>query len=224
MLAGVAVLIAAEVVSILGGLGPVFGVIALGYAMVLGVIYWLYRWAKATDGTVRLGGAEMRVAKPYVLDNRPMNVSLFEGMTTQQADEVMTLGQRFVVPTGMALVQEGEPGNTLYIVLSGQAQLTARSGVGEITVRISGPGDAFPLAAMVGTGIHITSAEAMTDMEVLALPTGALRALFERRPEIGMRMYAAAAGLMANRYRRTLAHLTDNTAKALQEMDFFANV
>jgi len=224
ILAGVAVLIAAEVASILAGFGPVFGIIALGYFMVLGVIYWLYHWARATEGLAGHPGAVMRVTKPHVVDNRPMNVELFEGLSAAQASEVMFLGERFVVPTGMALVQEGEPGDTLYVVLSGQAQFTARSGVGEVTVRIAGPGDSFPLATMVGTGIHITSAEAMTDMEVLALPTAALRALFEQHPEIGMRMYAAAAGALANRYRRTLARLTDNTAKALRETEFFANV
>lgn len=224
ILAGVAVLIAAEAVSVLGGLGPVFGVIALGYFMVLGVIYWLYRWAKATEGADGPTEATSQVKVPYVLQNRPMNVDIFEGLTRAQASEVMGLGQRMTVPSGESLVTQGDPGNTLYIVLSGQAQLSARSGVGEITVRVAGPGESFPLAAMTGSGNHITSAEALTDMEVVAIPTSVLRALFKRRPEIGMRMYEVMAEVLAERYRKTLARMTRGAEKALREADFFANV
>ena len=43
ILAGVAALIAAEAVAVIGGFGPIFAVVALGYFLVLGVIYWLYR-------------------------------------------------------------------------------------------------------------------------------------------------------------------------------------
>ena len=41
---------------------------------------------------------------------------------------------------------------------------------------------------------------------------------------MGMQMYAAISGVMANRYRSTLAHLTTSTQQALKAADFWVNV
>ena len=60
-------------------------------------------------------------------------------------------------------------------------------------------------------------------MELLVIPR-ALLALFDNDSDIGMRMYASIAEVLAARYGRTLAHLTANAEAALQEADFFANV
>ena len=108
--------------------------------------------------------------------------------------------------------------------MEGMAQLTADSAIGDITVRVAGPGESFPLATLIGSGVLITSAKAMTDMFVFSIPTDGLRGLFSENPELGMKVYAAIAEVLGNRYGRTLAHLTTNAEQALKEADFFANV
>jgi CRP-like cAMP-binding protein len=77
-----------------------------------------------------------------------------------------------------------------------------------MTVRIAGPGESFPLASLVGYGMLITSVRAMRDMDVWELDRQPLLDLCHRRPEIGARIFAAAAGVMASRYRDTLKRLT----------------
>ena len=44
---GLLALIVAEVAAILAGLGSIFVVVALGYFLVLGFIYWMYRKTKS---------------------------------------------------------------------------------------------------------------------------------------------------------------------------------
>ena len=44
---GSVALIVAEVAAILAGLGSIFAVVALGYFLVLGFIYWMYRKTKS---------------------------------------------------------------------------------------------------------------------------------------------------------------------------------
>lgn len=44
---GLVALTVAEVVAILGGLGAIFAVVALGYFLVFGFIYWMYRKTKS---------------------------------------------------------------------------------------------------------------------------------------------------------------------------------
>ena len=151
-------------------------------------------------------------------------VDLFRELTDEQIQEVASLGQPLQISAGQALVQAGEAGNLLFVVIRGFAQLTARSAAGEIPVR-AGPGKAFPLAALVGSGTLITSAEAITDMDLLALaPRAPLLALCRRDPAIGMGIYAAIAEVFGERYKKTLAHLTTAAEQVLRQSDFFANV
>lgn len=151
-------------------------------------------------------------------------VDLFRELTDEQIEEIALLGQPMEIHAGQALVQAGESGNLLFVVVRGFAQLTARSGIGEIPVRAAGPGSSFPLAALVGSGTLITSAEAMTDMTLMALPRGPLLSLCRRDPAIGMGIYAAIADVFGARYRKTLAHLTSSSEHVLRQVDFFTNV
>lgn len=152
------------------------------------------------------------------------DVDIFKGLTDEQIERVAALGDPVRVSAGQALGRAGELGDRLFIITEGKAELSAHSSVGEITVRTAGPGESFPLAALVGSGILITSVEAMTDMDLLAIPSLRLRKLCLDEPEIGMRLYAAIAEVLGQRYSRTLARLTASAERVLKEADFFANV
>ena len=151
-------------------------------------------------------------------------VDIFSDLDYRQVDVVASLGRRIEVPAGHVLGRAGELSDQLYVIIDGKAELSAHSGVGEITVRVAGAGESFPLAALIGSGILITTATAMTDMILLAIPRDDLLALCSEDTDIGLRIYTTIADVLATRYSRTLAHLTHNAEQALQDADFFANV
>jgi CRP-like cAMP-binding protein/nucleotide-binding universal stress UspA family protein len=144
-------------------------------------------------------------------------VDIFSDLSDQQIQKVVALGQRLQVTTGEMLGIGGELGQDLFVILEGEAHLTTHSDVGEILVRIARPGDAFPLAALLGAGTLITSGEALTDMELLKIPRSELLALCSRDTDLGMRIYAATDRLFANRYAETLAHLAVSAERELRE-------
>lgn len=148
----------------------------------------------------------------------------FRGMSDEQIDRVASVAQRVSVASGDVLGQGGESGDNLYVVVQGEAQLSVRSGVGEITVRIAGPGESFPLAVLAGAGTLITSAKALTDMELLTISRSGLFSLCAQGPEIGMRIYANVAEVFVDRYRKTLARLALMEEQTLKDADFLANV
>ena len=115
-------------------------------------------------------------------------------------------------------------GDKIFIILEGEAQLSSKSAVGRITVRIAGAGESFPLAALVRSGSLITSAEALTDMEVVEIPRTNLEWLCSSSPNIGMRIYRNVADLLATRYERTLDHLAMTAEKAVKDAEFMANI
>ena len=151
-------------------------------------------------------------------------VDIFSDLTYEQIERVTSLGTWMTVSTGKTLGRAGDPGDQLFIIVEGQAELSASSAVGDITVRIAGPGESFPLASLIGPRKLITSATAMTDMKLLAVPSYRLLTLCSEETDIGMRIYATIADVLATRYSRTLAHLTESAERALKDADFFANV
>ena len=146
-------------------------------------------------------------------------IDAFGDLSQEQVARVVALGSKRQVSAGDMLGTGGELGENLFVILDGEAHLTTHSEVGEISVRIARPGEAFPLAALLGSGTLITSGEALTDMEVLAIPRSELLMLCSREPEIGMRIYAAVGRLFSNRYAETLTHLTISAERELRQGD-----
>ncbi|MBI2166216.1 MAG: universal stress protein [Chloroflexi bacterium] len=186
---------------------------------------------------------EVRVFKPVELAQYPAEdgpladlaqrvqvlrkVEIFKGLNDEQLGKMAALASRVQVAGGTVLGKVGERGKQLFVIVQGEAQVNVKSVVGELTVRITGPGECFPVAALVGSGTLVSSTRALTDMEMLAIPRARLVDLFYGSPEIGVRVYERIADLLALRYSTTLAHLViteERVLKALKEPEFLANV
>jgi hypothetical protein len=166
------------------------------------------------------GGREPNAASAAASSLRTLGLSESEYETLRNADmlraldagqlrDVLMLGARRAAARGESLGVAGRLGEKVYVVLRNEAQLTTNTGFGPMTVRIAGPGETFPLASLVGYGMLVTSARAMREMDVWEIDRQRLLDLCQRRPEIGARIFAAAASVMASRYRDTLKRLAD---------------
>ena len=151
-------------------------------------------------------------------------VDIFKDLTPEEMQEVAALGNVRMVREGESLGIEGQPGEHVYVILDGSAQLSANSSVGRITARMAGPGESMPLASILSEGTLITSIDARTDMRVWQVDSSKLRLFFAKNPEIGSKVYYAAASVLAERYRRTLWRLTEQSAGVAKSESFWANV
>ena len=79
-------------------------------------------------------------------------VDVFARLSREQIASVVALGNRVSVTEGDTLGAGGEAGQNLFIIHSGEAQLTAQSEIGQIAVRLAGPGESFPQAVLLGEG------------------------------------------------------------------------
>ncbi len=143
-------------------------------------------------------------------------VDVFGDLTEKQIEMIASLARESYFREGDVIAKAGEPADDLIVVLAGEAQLSAESGVGDITVRIAGFGDSFPLAGLVTTGESVTSAWAVTDMDVLSIPCIQFTDLCSKNPDIGYQVYQNIADVFVRRYSKTLAHLTLSAEKALE--------
>ena len=143
-------------------------------------------------------------------------VDVFARLTREQIAAVVALGNRVSVSEGETLGAGGEAGQNLFIIQSGEAQLTAQSEIGQIAVRLAGPGESFPQAVLLGEGTLITAGSALSDMALLQIPRSRLLDLCTQDAGIGRGIYAATAQLFANRYSRTLTQLGMSATREMQ--------
>ena len=143
-------------------------------------------------------------------------VDVFARLTRDQIAAVVALGNRVSVTEGETLGAGGEAGQNLFIIQSGEAQLTAQSEIGQIAVRLAGPSESFPQAVLLGEGTLITAGSALSDMTLLQIPRSRLLDLCTQDAAIGRGIYAATAQLFANRYSRTLTQLGMSATREMQ--------
>jgi CRP/FNR family transcriptional regulator, cyclic AMP receptor protein len=131
---------------------------------------------------------------------------LFQDVEPEAAEMVAQQFEYQDVPRGHVVFHEGEPGDSLYIVLSGKVKLGRKSADGrENLVALMGPSDQFGELSMFDPGPRTTTATAVTDSRLARMPKQALRAWITERPEIAEKLLR----VLARRLRRTNNMLAD---------------
>jgi CRP-like cAMP-binding protein len=140
------------------------------------------------------------------VDETLRRAGLFQGV---DPDAVEALSNEFEIieaPRGTTLFHEGDPGESLFIVLSGKVKLGRRSSDGrENLVAIMGPSDQFGELSLFDPGPRTATATVVTDARVARLPKAALQKWVQDRPQIAMQLLR----VVARRLRRTNTMLAD---------------
>ena len=79
-------------------------------------------------------------------------IDLFKDLSIDQLSAVAPLGGLVSVKAGEELAGEDESTQSLFNIIKGEARLSFQTRTGEISVRDVGPGDSFPLAALLESG------------------------------------------------------------------------
>lgn len=131
---------------------------------------------------------------------------LFQGLDPASIEAAAKEFEYLDVPRGKIVFHEGEPGDSLYIVLDGKVKLGRKSPDGrENVVAILGPSDQFGELSVFDPGPRMSTATAVTDARLAKMTKPALRTWIATRPEIAERLLH----VIARRLRRTEHMLGD---------------
>jgi len=131
---------------------------------------------------------------------------LFQGVDPEAVEALAGQFEIIDAPRGAVLFNEGDPGESLYIVISGKVKLGRRSSDGrENLVAVMGPSDQFGELSLFDPGPRTATATVVTDAKVAKLPKEALQAWVQDRPQIAMQLLR----VVARRLRRTNTMLAD---------------
>jgi CRP/FNR family cyclic AMP-dependent transcriptional regulator len=131
---------------------------------------------------------------------------LFQGVEPSAVSALTKQLRPVDFPPGHTLFAEGEPGDRLYIIVSGKVKIGRRSPDGrENLLTIMGPSDMFGELSIFDPGPRTSSATTITEVRAVSMDRDALRAWIADRPENAERLLR----VLARRLRRTNSNLSD---------------
>ena len=131
---------------------------------------------------------------------------MFQGVEPTAVSAVTRQLHHIDFLSGQTVFAEGEPGDRLYIIISGKVKIGRRSPDGrENLLTVFGPSDIFGELSIFDPGPRTFSATTITEVRAVSMDRDALRAWIADRPEVAERLLRA----LARRLRRTNNNLAD---------------
>jgi signal transduction histidine kinase len=117
---------------------------------------------------------------------------LFGGLDDALLHRLVEMAEIVDLPAGAMLIREGEQADALYVVLSGEMDVTKRSGRSDIPVAHVGPGALQGELAALEGGRRLASVTATEPAEVLRIPVSAVRELLGAGPDVALAVIRTA--------------------------------
>ena len=117
-------------------------------------------------------------------------VPLFRGCSSEVLDRLAAVTSEFAFPDAAPIVQQGQVGNGLYIIVSGGARIIA----GTDELARFGPDDFFGELSVIDQRPRAASAYALGETTCLALASWDLMAVLEQDPVLAVNLLKELAG------------------------------
>ena len=131
---------------------------------------------------------------------------IFQGVDPDAVSALIADMETVTFPRGMTIFDEGEPGDRLYIIVSGKVKLARHAPDGrENLLSVMGPSDMFGELSIFDPGPRTSSAVCVTEVTAATMDSAMLKAWIENHPEISQQLLR----VLARRLRRTNASLAD---------------
>jgi CRP/FNR family transcriptional regulator, cyclic AMP receptor protein len=154
------------------------------------------------------------------------DVELFEHLNAEDRTMLAEVIDLRRLAAGDTLFKVGEPGESLYVVRSGEIELFIKDTAGQrIPLAIAGVGEVFGELALLDRSPRTATAIAMSGTELLELDRDDLLLLFQRSPAAALRLLAAmgrmtrkADELLKTRVSRNANEEVEENVGALQHI------
>ena len=118
-------------------------------------------------------------------------VPLFSGLTEQQIERLAAGSVRRNFPRGRVIVTEGEPSQSLYILLSGRAKVQRSDTEGkEVILAVIGPGECFGEMSLIDDSPRSASVITIDTSDFMAINKESFKSMMLSSPEMSLRIMA----------------------------------
>ena len=133
-------------------------------------------------------------------------VPLFADLTAKEIGELVRSSQLLFASAGERIIEEGAPGNSMFIVLDGELEVTKREGDRDILLATRRPGEFLGEMSLLEQTPRSASVRAVQQSTLLAIGPEAFHALLSHRPAAATTLLRTVAG----RLRSTEASLVQS--------------
>ena len=138
----------------------------------------------------------------FMSDDPYQNLSLFQNLDPEQESILRPLFLLRYLPLGTELFKQGEPAETLYVVVEGEVHIRYKpdDGPALIVARVQ-PEGVVGWSAAIGSPTYTSSAICVEDCQLLCTKSQDLRQLCEDHRDTGRLLLERLASLISDRLR-----------------------
>lgn len=141
------------------------------------------------------------------------DVELFKGLTPSESKELISEFETLTFQKDQVLFEQNTDRSSLYVITAGKVQIYKKSALGdEKSIIIFGKTDFIGEGALMDEYPHSTCARALETTEVIALSRDKFNAIVSKNPQIGQKVLANVAKVLAFRMRQVSAAVIDSAA------------
>lgn len=124
----------------------------------------------------------------------------FRQLSDEQVEEIAEISNSICYPAGHVLVEEGERGEILYLLIQGDIDVFYRNPeTGLEKVDTVSSEEVIGCSAMVPPYTYSATEKTLSEVEVLEIKTDALRSIIEEDPEVGLKIQEHIIKILNNR-------------------------
>jgi HEAT repeat protein len=145
---------------------------------------WIRACAEYASATMK-GAAMTRTETTIPLVERVVflrKAPLFAALPPQDLQPIAEVAEEHVFAEGDLIAAEGEPGDTTYVIVEGEADVIA----GDRSLAVRGPGEVIGEMSVISSRPRVASLQAKSDVRVLEIHKGAFEAILRERPETAL--------------------------------------
>ena len=141
-------------------------------------------------------------------------MALCRALSGAELDAIAAIVETQDIAAGKDLFREGDPGDGLFLVISGEINITKRAPDGEHALARLGSGGVLGEMSLLTADARSASGRALADTRVLHLPAARFRALLAADSIAAHKVVAAIAEVLARRVATMNGLVLELTARA----------
>jgi CRP-like cAMP-binding protein len=139
---------------------------------------------------------------------------LCRALSAAELDAVAAIAETREIGAGKELFREGDPGDGLFLVVSGEIDVVKRGPSGEHSLARLGAGGVLGEMSLITADARSATGRALSDARVLHLPAARFRALLESGSTAALKIVAAIAEVLARRVAKMNGMVLDLAEQA----------
>jgi hypothetical protein len=132
---------------------------------------------------------------------------IFKNLRHSSAKKVILLGSIRHVAANEFVMRQGEPGQEMYMLLTGKVEVYVQKDEHKSVIRTLGPGDLVGEMALLGERIRSANVLALEEAKLLQIDEKSLNRVKKSFPGIAAELFFNIATILSERLKNQLTHL-----------------